>query len=249
MTLGERIGSLRSQRGWSQNTLAEQLGVSRQSVSKWETNASVPDLDKLVRLSEVFQVTLDELVSGDTAADQAPSPQQRGTFGNLCRQVRSLYQKKAHLLGWLLAASGTWDLLRSAQILLSFQAALGEDSASRWFQLSLPHYLCAVLKILAGLLAVLWGRRVSGRFRWYHLGWALTAMGLFGVPQQLSFLKFGPLESLLTSLLLLRLYGSEGDWGVFSFWYENLDNLLLMVAGLLCIILGPRKAASTDHIS
>ena len=78
MTLGERIVSLRKQHGLSQDSLAEAVGVSRQSVSKWELNASVPDLDKLMRLSEVFGVTLDELVKGasppppDPAA--APSP-------------------------------------------------------------------------------------------------------------------------------------------------------------------------------
>ena len=46
----------------SQGDLAEKLNVSRQSVSKWETGASTPDLDKLIAMSELFQVTLDELV-------------------------------------------------------------------------------------------------------------------------------------------------------------------------------------------
>ena len=46
----------------SQGDLADALDVSRQSVSKWETNGSVPDLDKLIKLSEIFGVTLDELV-------------------------------------------------------------------------------------------------------------------------------------------------------------------------------------------
>lgn len=48
----------------SQGELADLLDVSRQSVSKWETDASTPDLDKLVKLSGVFHVTLDELVQG-----------------------------------------------------------------------------------------------------------------------------------------------------------------------------------------
>lgn len=46
----------------SQDTLAERLGVSRQSVSKWETDASVPELEKLVKLAEMFKVSLDELI-------------------------------------------------------------------------------------------------------------------------------------------------------------------------------------------
>ena len=65
MTLGEKIAGLRTQRGMSQGALAEELEVSRQSVSKWETDASVPELDKLVKLSRLFEVSLDELVIGE----------------------------------------------------------------------------------------------------------------------------------------------------------------------------------------
>lgn len=64
MTMGQRLLALRTRAGLSQEALAEQLGVSRQSISKWETDGSIPDLDKLVRLSEIFGVTLDELVKG-----------------------------------------------------------------------------------------------------------------------------------------------------------------------------------------
>ena len=68
MTLGERICRYRTERGLSQLEVAEQLDVSRQSVSKWETDGAVPDLDRLVKLGELFGVTLDELVKGEGAA-------------------------------------------------------------------------------------------------------------------------------------------------------------------------------------
>ena len=64
MTLGERIYNLRTEKEMSQEDLAVALEVSRQSISKWETNGSVPALDKLVKLSEIFGVSLDELVTG-----------------------------------------------------------------------------------------------------------------------------------------------------------------------------------------
>lgn len=64
MNLGEKIYKLRTERNLSQGDLAEMLEVSRQSVSKWETNGSVPDLDKIIKLSDIFGVTLDELVLG-----------------------------------------------------------------------------------------------------------------------------------------------------------------------------------------
>lgn len=62
MSLGEKIYELRTRKNLSQGDLANALDVSRQSISKWETNSSVPELDKLVKLSELFEVSLDELV-------------------------------------------------------------------------------------------------------------------------------------------------------------------------------------------
>lgn len=64
MNLHETIYRLRTAQNMSQLELAEALEVSRQSISKWETGAAVPELDKLVRLSDVFGITLDELVRG-----------------------------------------------------------------------------------------------------------------------------------------------------------------------------------------
>lgn len=76
MRLAQTIYQLRIQKGMSQGDLAEALEVSRQSVSKWETGGATPDLDKLVKMSELFGVTLDELVTGESAGETArPEPQ------------------------------------------------------------------------------------------------------------------------------------------------------------------------------
>ncbi len=64
MSLGERICRLRTAKNMSQGDLAEALDVSRQSISKWETDGATPELDKLVKLAALFEVTLDELVTG-----------------------------------------------------------------------------------------------------------------------------------------------------------------------------------------
>ncbi len=61
MNLGERIYELRNQMNLSQGDLADRLDVSRQSISKWENNMAVPDLDKLMKLCDVFEISLDEL--------------------------------------------------------------------------------------------------------------------------------------------------------------------------------------------
>lgn len=64
--LGARLQALRRQANLSQQELAEQLHVSRQSISKWELGTAKPDLDNMIRLSELFGVSLDELVLGKT---------------------------------------------------------------------------------------------------------------------------------------------------------------------------------------
>ena len=72
MTLGERIAYYRGKLGLSQGELAEKLSVSRQAVSKWETDAGLPDLERLIALSKLFDITLDELVKG--ASEEPPAP-------------------------------------------------------------------------------------------------------------------------------------------------------------------------------
>lgn len=74
MTLGGNIHRLRTKLNMSQGDLADALGVSRQSISKWETDGAVPELDKLVKLSSIFGVSLDELVHGKEAAPP-PAPE------------------------------------------------------------------------------------------------------------------------------------------------------------------------------
>lgn len=65
MDLAEKISTLRKQKGWSQEELAEQMDISRQSVSKWESRMSVPDLDKIIKLSTIFGVTTDYLLKNE----------------------------------------------------------------------------------------------------------------------------------------------------------------------------------------
>lgn len=75
MTLGEKIYKLRTERNLSQGDLSEILEVSRQSVSKWENGAATPDLDKIIKLSEIFGITIDELVKNeDVSASPSEEP-------------------------------------------------------------------------------------------------------------------------------------------------------------------------------
>ena len=72
MILADKIISLRKKCGWSQEELAEQLGISRQSVSKWESGMSIPDLEKIVKMSALFGVSTDYLLK-DEIEETLPS--------------------------------------------------------------------------------------------------------------------------------------------------------------------------------
>ena len=73
MIFADKLIALRKKEGWSQEELAQQLNVSRQSVSKWEGAQSVPDLDKIVQLSRIFGVSTDYSLK-DELEEQEPAP-------------------------------------------------------------------------------------------------------------------------------------------------------------------------------
>ena len=110
MSLGEKIKGLRKSRGMSQEELAEQINVSRQAISKWELDASLPDIDNIVQLSRLFAISTDYLllekdkatvtgeamIRGEMPRDkEATEPgeelRQEGAFG----QAESAIQKEA----------------------------------------------------------------------------------------------------------------------------------------------------------
>lgn len=90
MTLGKRISKLRSQRKISQEYLAEQLDVSRQAVSKWENDSSSPDTDHLVRLAELFGVSVDYLATGKEDPPIRPS-EGSAQFQKVLRKLSFLF--------------------------------------------------------------------------------------------------------------------------------------------------------------
>lgn len=62
MNFGENLKKLRKEKQLSQESLAEKLNISRQAVSKWESNSSYPDMNNLIQLKDIFNVTLDEMI-------------------------------------------------------------------------------------------------------------------------------------------------------------------------------------------
>ena len=74
MTFGEKLYQLRTERGMSQETLARSLGVSRQAISRWELGSTLPDAPNLLKLSDLFGVSIDYLLHDDYTGDHDLPP-------------------------------------------------------------------------------------------------------------------------------------------------------------------------------
>ena len=74
MIFADKLIQLRKKSGWSQEELAEQMGVSRQSISKWEGAQSIPDLEKIIRLAKLFSVSTDYLLLDEMGEPEGGAP-------------------------------------------------------------------------------------------------------------------------------------------------------------------------------
>ena len=73
MSFEKNLESLRKQKGWSQDDLADRLNLTRQAVSKWETGSSKPDIDNVKNISQLFSVKIDDLLNNEVVEDKAVS--------------------------------------------------------------------------------------------------------------------------------------------------------------------------------
>jgi len=96
MEFNNKLYELRKQKGFSQEEFANRLNVSRQTISKWEVGESTPDMEKLVAISDLFEVSLDELVKGEEPKLAEPSEQivKSELYSDIKEQVLTVDNKK-----------------------------------------------------------------------------------------------------------------------------------------------------------
>ena len=145
MTLGQNLARLRAEKNLSQGDLADALEVSRQSVSKWETDASIPELDKLVRLAALFDVTLDELVKGEAPRSEEETGRAEGAAATPLPTAAPRRETR-QIVGVILLCFGT---LIGVLIAL-FGGTLGG------FILALPLFVCGAVCLTVKRRAGLW---------------------------------------------------------------------------------------------
>ena len=136
MILADKIVSLRKKAGWSQEDLAEKLGVTRQSVSKWEGAQSVPDMDKVVQMSRLFGVTTDFLLKDELSEEE-----------DYTRENKA----KSPVIG---AVSGIYWLLVTAVYLFYTFGPMGNGQPkSSWFIWAVAGVLFGAVMLVVKLIA------------------------------------------------------------------------------------------------
>lgn len=149
MTFSEKISALRKQKGWSQEELAEKLMVTRQAVSKWESAQSMPDLDKLVQLSEALGVSTDYLLK-DEQSQSAPVP----ATAEQTVKLRHVTQEEARRYLQLQTAAIPKTTLGVALCVWSPIALIGLPVLRSTFNWGFPEEICSGIGLCVLLVMV-----------------------------------------------------------------------------------------------
>ena len=112
MEIGSRIAALRKANSWTQEQLADQIGTTRQAISKWESDKSEPDLRSLVKMGELFAVSMDYLILGcepeSAVVTSEASVDSSGEFENIRSSHDLLFYRRWRLMFASLTAAGLW---------------------------------------------------------------------------------------------------------------------------------------------
>lgn len=176
MDISKRIKTARQAAEMTQEYVAEQLGVSRQTISHWENNKSYPDIVSVIKMSDLYSISLDELLKGDLKMitylkESTDTVKSRRTFSKLILVI-------AYLMVWTL-------------LMILFWFGTGEDGAMGYGILAF--YL--ILPITTVLISFFIGRdRSWGPFRWlmilfFGIMFMLLTYGTFSLANMISFNK------------------------------------------------------------
>ena len=241
MNLGEKIYELRTAKNLSQGDVADALDVSRQSVSKWENNSAVPDLDKIIKLAELFGVSLDELVlnkgtkeTEDTVKEpnsESSAAQPGSVQPQIIIQKASLSSRKT---------AGTILFCTAAFVMLLCTIIGGAGGFLSGIVFASPFILCGIICFTVKQHTGLWCAwavyicvdaylRVATGVSWKIILWTLHYSSEMGLTMQLiiGWMEFA---------ILLALMG----WTIWTFAKEpagiKKKTLIFLVGGTILVI-------------
>ena len=151
MTFGEKLQDIRKKAGMSQDALAEKLDVSRQAVSRWERDETLPETEKVVLLADLFCVTTDYLLRPQLETPEPTYKKRTSRF--LTEYLGTL----ARILGW---AAVAWGALALLYLVLTGQMLdILQNAPLLFLRACLYPILMAVLKIAVGIALIRFGRQ------------------------------------------------------------------------------------------
>ncbi|MDY2575697.1 MAG: helix-turn-helix transcriptional regulator [Bacilli bacterium] len=87
-TFGQRLARLRKEKGFTQEDIADKINISPQAVSKWENDISSPDIQTLIKLSDIFEVSLDDLLGKEKKGVEVVSPEKRKDINKMTFKIK-----------------------------------------------------------------------------------------------------------------------------------------------------------------
>ena len=221
MTFSEKISALRKQKGWSQEELAEKLMVTRQAVSKWESAQSMPDLDKLVQLSEALGVSTDYLLK-DEQMQSAPAP----AAAEQAAKPRRVTQEEAKRFLQLQTAAIPKTTLGVALCVWSSIVLIGLPACSTIFKLGFSEAVCTGIGLCALLVMVAAG-----------VALLLTASGKLQREMASFCTRQNTLGVVLCILSVLPLFALMCVPSMPDGYYSLAVCALLLLVGIACLLL------------
>lgn len=153
MTIGAKIAACRKRAGMSQEKLANELNISRQAVSRWETGEAVPDTEKVIQLSRIFHVTTDYLLLDIDEAPQsaAPAENNRETEQRAAEKRMKRQSMRMHF-GWFLLIFGIISLNAT---LTGWRTNLGRYGTALFASWILALFIVSAALTLCGILILI----------------------------------------------------------------------------------------------
>lgn len=144
MILAEKITEERKKNGWSQEEMAEKLSVSRQAVSKWESAQSTPDLQKVLRLAEIFGVSTDYLLKDELKSETGTEIlEYAAEESSVSMEEANAFMEWRRKTGPTLAGAVALCIISPALLIF-----LAETSAKTWQREQASPFCCCWLPLL-----------------------------------------------------------------------------------------------------
>ncbi|MCL2772954.1 MAG: helix-turn-helix domain-containing protein [Oscillospiraceae bacterium] len=177
MNLADKVQNLRREKQLSQEELAEKLDISRQSVSKWESGLAMPEIDKLIMLSEIFGVTTDYLLK----SDESFHPDSSNTL-NISNDEDISEKEEMKRLLYLMKFGMIISLLSVSSLIGQFLLNILSIISNNNLGYSIGYNLCFVLSVIG--LVLTFGAKISINFKYkknYSFSLYKTLCGKFGM--------------------------------------------------------------------